>query len=173
LRHLQQPVIFDSARRRGPDRAKRPLEEYFQVARGWVLAIIAVGTLRLVLTLQGLPNNQVKLASMTGVMSLAAAHLAILCARRGWSYRDLFVLSYFLTLPYLLVEIAGLSLAALTREPNIFHAREYSFGTPLWLHLTGHILGAFTWEAWIIWLVGCLVCWLTAKVEGKASLKAS
>ena len=146
--------------------AGRPLEAYFPPARGWVLAIIATGTLRLVLSLQGFPDSRVKLASMTVVISMAAAHFAVFCARNGWSCRDLFVLSYFLTLPYLVVEVAGLSLVALNGQPNIFHSPEYSLGTPLWLHLVGHIVGGVTWEPWMIWLLCCGVSWVVAKVDG-------
>ncbi len=146
---------------------RRPLEDYFRPAKWWVVAIICVGAVRVLLTTAGLPNEQVKFASMTVVMGVASVYLAIWCARHGWSYRDLFIFSYFITIPYMAVEIVGLLLAGLSGRPNIFHAPEYSLGTPLWLHLLGHIIGGLTWEPWIIWLICCLLFWVTSRIYGR------
>ncbi|MBI2821643.1 MAG: hypothetical protein HYX74_05410 [Acidobacteria bacterium] len=148
---------------------ERPLENYFQVARWWVLAIVLVGAARLILSTAGLPNSQVKFVSMTVVIALGTAYFPVWCARKGWSYRDLFVLSYFLTVPYMAVEVVGLSLVVLNEQPNIFHAGEYSFGTTPQLHLMGHLVGGVTWEPWTLWLVSSSVLWITSRVERRVS----
>ncbi|HEV8130533.1 MAG TPA: hypothetical protein VGQ81_04735 [Acidobacteriota bacterium] len=148
---------------------KRPLESYFEPAKWWVIAIILVGTIRILLTTMGFPNELVKFASMTVIMAIGSVYLAVWSAWHDWNYRDLFVFSYFITVPYMAVEVVGLSLAGLSGQMNIFHTREYSFGAPLWLHLTGHIIGGLTWEPWTIWLICCVVFWLTVKMYGKAA----
>jgi len=145
---------------------KRPLDNYFEQAKWWVVAIICVGAARIVLTTFGLPNQQVRFASMTAVMAAGSVYLSIWCSRHGWSYWDLFIFSYFITVPYMAVEVVGLSLAGLSGRPNIFHAPEYSLGTPLWIHLVGHIVGGVTWEPWMIWLICCVLFWLSAKIHG-------
>src|SRR5713226_7541632 len=109
---------------------KRPLESYFEPAKWWVIALILVGTIRILLTTMGFPNELVKFASMTVIMAIGSVYLAVWSAWHDWNYRDLFVFSYFITVPYMAVEVVGLSLAGLSGQMNIFHTREYSFGAP-------------------------------------------
>ena len=60
----------------------------------------------------------------------------------------------------MLVEVIGLGYTWWSGAETIFHAREYSLGTPIGLHFTGHVVGGLTWEpamTWAaLWAVGSL-----------------
>jgi hypothetical protein len=148
---------------RGPSRrTMRDLTSYARVALVWAGAVLLAGILRLVLTLSGFPDAIVKFVSMSVVIWAATVYFGIWSARHGWSPRDLLVLTYFLTIPYMLIEVAGLTMA-MSGRPNIFHAPEYSMGVSLRVHLVGHVIGALTWEPLILWIMSCGIYWFAKR----------
>lgn len=132
--------------------AKRPVV-------GFVAAILLVGLLRFSLTVSGASNEVTRYASMTVVILAGCVYFGM----RQLPWRDLARISYFLILPYMAIEVAALGYTWATSRATIFHAAEYSFGMPLYLHFWGHVLGGLTWEPLSLWLVMMLVRALSAR----------
>jgi hypothetical protein len=53
----------------------------------------------------------------------------------------------------MIVEVAALGYTWASGRQTIFHAKEYSFGTPIWGHTLGHLVGGLTWEPLSIFLL--------------------
>ena len=134
------------------EQLKALVEKHAQI--WWFVgAIVLAGAIRLGLTLIGVPDVVTKFASMSAVIFIA-------CLYFGWklqSFRERLVISYLLILPYMLVEIIGLGYTWASGRPTIFHAPEYSFGSPIDVHFWGHILGGLTWEPAFLVLVMLIV----------------
>jgi hypothetical protein len=134
--------------------------------RGFIAAILGVGLLRFVLTVAGLPNSTVKYVSMTAVILVGALVFAVTTK----THKDRLYASYFLILPYMVVEVLALGYTWLTGQQTIFHAEEYSLGFGIMQHTLGHLVGGLTWEPLtlflfmeVIWLVYAGVARLFAR----------
>ncbi len=125
-----------------------------------VAAIIAIGALRFALTVRGVSDDITKYASMTVIILGAALYYGF----RAASYRELLWISYALLIPYMLVEIAGIGYAWCTGRSTIFHAPQYSFGTPIHLHFWGHAVGGLTWEPLSVFLLMAILRALRTRV---------
>jgi hypothetical protein len=113
-----------------------------QSIKWFMLAIFAVGMLRFALTLAGLPDSQVKYASMTVILIASSVYFAAILDSR----KDRLKAAYLLILPYMVIEVSALGYTWATGRSTIFHAPQYSFGTGIGLHTLGHLIGGLTWE---------------------------
>jgi hypothetical protein len=110
--------------------------------RLFISAILAMGLVRFVLAVSGLPDSQVRYASMTAVILAGAIYFAIRSSSHVQRLKD----AYLLILPYMVVEVAALGYTWATGRQTIFHAREYNMGTSIAKHTLGHLIGGLTWE---------------------------
>ena len=144
----------------------RPLPEYVRFEKGILVAILAVGVVRLVLSLAGVPNGTVKLFSVNAVQFVGAIWVSVTAAASGFgTYRHLLPLIFIQSALAQAIVIFGIGLSALTGRVNIYAAPEYS-NLPNYLpHALGHVAAVFI-VTLVLWLVGSLVMWITRAVRG-------
>jgi hypothetical protein len=127
--------------------------------RGFIAAILGMGILRFILTVAGVPSSTVKYFSMTAIIAVGAVVFAIATK----THRDRLFASYFLIIPYMIIEVVALGYTWLTGQQTIFHAPEYSMGFGIVAHMAGHLVGGLTWEplflfilmeiVWVIYII--------------------
>ncbi len=115
----------------------------------FIIAIAAMGIIRFVLTVSGLPNGTVKYFSMSAIMIVGAIYLAIVTPTHLGRLKA----AYLLVLPYMIIEVLALGYTWASGRQTIFHTREYSFGYPIAQHTIGHLVGGLTWEPFFTFLV--------------------
>src|ERR1700747_3378751 len=120
-----------------------------RIMKAFIMSIAAMGVIRFVLTLAGLPNNIVKFFSMTVIMMAGMLYFAIAATTHKERLKD----AYLLVLPYMTIEVLALGYTWVTGHQTIFHAAEYSFGTSIAVHTLGHLVGGLTWEPLSMFLV--------------------
>src|SRR5262249_27945799 len=101
----------------------------------FIVAIAAMGVLRFILTVSGVPNPIVKYFSMTAIMMAGIVYFAIASSTHKERLKD----AYLLVLPYVTIEVLALAYTWVSGQQTIFHAREYSFGTSVGMHTLGHL----------------------------------
>jgi len=122
--------------------------------RAFMVLVLVMGILRFLLAFGGYPNNVVKYFSMTAIIAAAAIYFAVTTS----SDEERLKASFLLIMPYMIIEVGALGYMWASGRELIFHAPEYSFGgTPLALHFFGHLVGGFTWEPLIVFLMMELV----------------
>src|SRR6185503_8288700 len=120
-----------------------------KVMKGFIAAIAAVGVIRFVLSISGLPNSIVKYVSMSVVIMIGAVYFALTTPTHKGRLKD----AYLLILPYLVVEVLALGYTWVTGHQTIFHAEEYSLGYGIAAHTIGHLVGGLTWEPLFLFLL--------------------
>jgi len=110
--------------------------------KAFIAAIFAMGIIRFVLTVSGLPDSIVKYFSMTVIWVAGALYFALTTE----THKERLRAAYLLTFPYMVIEVAALAYTWASGHQTIFHAREYSFGTTIGMHTLGHLVGGLTWE---------------------------
>ena len=123
--------------------------------RAFILAILAVGIIRFILSVAGFPNTGVKFASMSIVILLALIYFALTTA----THKERLQASFLLVLPYMVIEVAALAYSWFSGHQTIFHADEYDFDVSLGRHLIGHFIGGLTWEPLIVFIM-MEIAWL-------------
>ena len=127
------------------------------------MAVIAgVGILRFVLTVAGIPDNLVKYCSMTAVIMAGVLYFAVATN----THKERLYASFFLILPYMIVEVLALGYTWASGRPTIFHSADYSLGFPLATHMAGHLVGGLTWEPLFVFLLMELVWGIYKVVSG-------
>ena len=117
--------------------------------KGFIAAIAAVGIVRFILSISGLPNSTVKFVSMSVVILAGAIYFAFATPTHKGRLKD----AYFLILPYLVIEVLALGYTWATGHQTIFHAEEYSLGYGIAAHTLGHLVGGLTWEPLFLFLL--------------------
>jgi len=108
----------------------------------FIFAIAAMGVIRFILDVSGVPKEVVKYFSMTAIIIAGWLYFAIVTS----SHKERLKAAYLLILPYMVIEVMALSYTWITGHQTIFHAAEYSFGVSVALHTLGHLVGGLTWE---------------------------
>jgi hypothetical protein len=134
--------------------------------RGFIAAIFIMGVLRFILTIAGVSNDIVRFFSMTGIIIVGALYFTMATE----THKERLKASYWLILPYMVVEVVALGYTWISGRETIFHAPEYSFGgTPLALHMIGHFIGGLTWEPLTVFLL-MEVVWGIATIAKRVQL---
>src|SRR5437660_10980440 len=107
----------------------------------FIFSIAAMGVIRFILDVGGVPKDVVKYFSMTAIITAGALYFAIATS----THKERLKAAYLLILPYMVSEVIALSYTWITGHQTIFHAAEYSFGVSVALHTLGHLVGALTW----------------------------
>jgi hypothetical protein len=118
--------------------------------KAFIAAIFALGVLRFVLSMSGLPNEIVKFSSMTVAIMAGSIYFALTTD----THKQRLIASYLLLIPYMIIEVAALGYTWASGHQTIFHAQEYSFGgMPIANHTIGHLVGGLTWEPLSVFLL--------------------
>jgi hypothetical protein len=107
-----------------------------------IAVIAAMGLVRFLLDVDGVPRSIVKFFSMTVVMIVCSIYFAVATA----THKERLKAAYLLVMPYMAIEVIALSYTWITGRQTIFSAAEYSLGYSVPLHTIGHLIGGFTWE---------------------------
>jgi hypothetical protein len=124
--------------------------------KAFIIAIAAMGVLRFILSVSGLPNSVVKYFSMSAIMTIGLIYFAVVTS----SHKERLKVSYFLVMPYMTVEVLALGYTWASGRQTIFHAAEYTLGTSIRVHTIGHLIGGLTWEPLLLIFVPMEVFWL-------------
>jgi hypothetical protein len=117
--------------------------------KAFIAAIFAMGVIRFVLTVSGLPDSVVKYFSMTVIWVAGALYFALATE----THKERLRAAYLLTLPYMIIEVAALGYTWASGHQTIFHAKEYSLGSTIAVHTLGHLVGGLTWEPLFFFLL--------------------
>jgi hypothetical protein len=118
----------------------KPVGQYLALQKWWLVALAAVGLLRIGLSLAGLPDSTVKWASTNAVGFAAFVYYGVAGHRRGYLYKQLLPLTFFHAVVFHALAITGI-LLTIAGFPNIYAAPEYSgpAGTSQWFHIGAHL----------------------------------
>ena len=115
----------------------------------FMTGIVVMGVIRFALTMSGLSDSVVKYFSMTAVIIAGMLYFTIATA----THKERLVAAYLLIVPYMIIEVAALGYTWASGRQTIFHAANYSFGTPIAYHTLGHLVGGLTWEPLSVFVV--------------------
>src|SRR2546427_3136182 len=93
----------------------------------FIVAIAAMGVVRLILDANDLPKDVVKYFSMTAIMIIGSVYFAIATATHKERLKD----SYRLVMPYMTIEVIALGYTWVTGHETIFQVSVYSIGSSL------------------------------------------
>jgi len=144
----------------------KPVSQYLSFQKWWLVALAAVGLLRLGLSLAGLPNGTVALFSMTVVGWTAGLYYGVAVHTKGFgSYKQLVPLLLFQIVLVQSIAVVGI-LLAIAGLPNIYAAPEYSFqATSQWVHALAHLTVGIGASVLLGWGFASLVLLITKKVS--------
>ena len=117
--------------------------------KAFIAGVLVMGVIRFLLTVSGLPDETVKYFSMSVVIAVGAGYFALVTTSR----RERLQAAFLLIMPYMIIEVAALAYTWATGHPTSFHAQEYSFGVSIGWHTIGHLVGGFTWEPLILFVL--------------------
>lgn len=120
-----------------------------RTVKAFMAAIAAMGIVRFVLTVSGLPDSTVKYFSMSAIMIAGTLYLAVVTP----THKGRLKAAYLLVLPYMIIEVLALSYTWASGRHTIFQTPEYSFGYSIAKHTIGHLVGGLTWEPLFTFLV--------------------
>jgi hypothetical protein len=132
-----------------------------------LLLILAIGLLRLGLSLGGLPVSVVKWFSITTALFVGLVYYSIRVYTSGFgSYRHLLPLLLIQGLLGQLVTVVGIAIAIYTQKDNIFSLPEYSqtFGGRTWMHAGGHIILGGIILSLMWWPIAALIMFVTKRL---------
>jgi hypothetical protein len=142
----------------------KSLSEYVRFQRVILWLILGVGLARLVLSLAGLPNDTVKLLSMTVIALAGVFYYGIRVPLTGFGgYRHLLPLLFLQGLLANAIAILGILLARFGLQ-NIYAANEYGGNLRTRYHVLGHVAVTIV-APLVIWLVAALIMWVTKKIS--------
>jgi hypothetical protein len=140
----------------------KTLSEYLRFQRPVLILVAAVGLLRLVLSLAGVPNASVKWLSVTVAAILGAAYYGVKVEQeRFGGYRQLLPLVFLQNALVQAIAIVAIALAIFTGRDNIYTAPEYSIeiANPAAHAADGKTWGHAVAHAVIPMVVGTLLWW--------------
>ena len=141
--------------------------EYLAFQRVFLVLILAVGLVRLGLSLAGLPDSSVRWASMNVPLWLGTFACGVAAHRTGFGgYRQLLPLVFVLLLPLHAVALLGIGLAA-AGHPNILAAPEYGGQVGPARHAAAHLTLGVAIPSLLLWGVAALTLRITKSLAGR------
>ena len=143
----------------------KPLSAYLAFQWPFLALIVAVGLLRLGLSLAGVGDQSVRWASMNVVLWAATIYYGVAAYRRRFGgYRQLLPLVFVQLVPFHAIAVLGI-LLAIGGYPNVFSAPEFSppFAGPnnQWLHVLAHLTIGMIVPTLLLWGVASLAFRIT------------
>jgi hypothetical protein len=141
------------------------VRDYLYFARHFLIATMLVGTLRLLLSLAGVPTNIVNLFSINIVGLAAMIAFAIRVHTTGFGgYRQLLILIALEILSGELVIATGILLTAVTGISNIFSEPEFSNSMGHMAHAVSHLILGPTLFAVMAWVPASAILFVTRRI---------
>jgi len=144
------------------------LAEYFAFTKLFLVLVLAVGIVRLALSLAGVPNSTDKWLSITVVLLIGVLYYGVRVHTSGFgSYKQLLPTYWTLTFTSQVFVAATIVLAILTGHDNIFTAPEYSGGGDgkTWFHAGAHVVVGAVIMPLLAWLIGSVVMFIAKRVS--------
>ncbi len=147
------------------------LSQYLRFQEVILIAIAAVGLLRLGLSLAGLPNATVAWLSMNVVAWAGALYYGVAVERRGFGgYKEILPLAFHQMVVQQSIAVLGI-MAAIAGFPNVYAAPEYSMGVQSqWVHALAHLTIGIAAPTLLMWGVGSLVLAVTKRVARREAV---
>lgn len=144
----------------------KPLKEYLRFSQGLLIVTAAVGIMRLVLSLLGVPDAAAYPLSLTVLMIFGIGYFPIRVHLAGFgTYRHVLILIVLQLLVAESIVALGIGITAVTGTENIFSAPEFSGGAEThWGHALSHLLGGPTVFALIEWAPASLILLVARRV---------
>lgn len=146
----------------------KPLSAYVAFAKVFLILVALGGITRLILSLNGIPNDKARWVSMTVLGFIGVVYFAIRVHTTGFgSYKQLLVLCTLQNLVTQAVSITGIITAIVTNTNNIFSSPEFAFGSDgkTWLHVAAHVFIGTTAGSLVPWLFGSAILFVKKKVS--------
>jgi hypothetical protein len=151
----------------------KTLSEYLRFMGMCLALVAAVGLLRLVLSLAGVPNSSVKWLSVSWAGLLAIAYWAVRVHTTGFGgYRHLLPIALIQSVVIQGIIIGAIALGIFTGQNNIYTAPEYSVDPSTgasgiegktWGHAGGHAFFGLVVGTLIAWGIACLILLIAKK----------
>jgi hypothetical protein len=147
------------------------LSDYFGFQKVFLVLIVAIGLLRLVLSLAGVPDATVRWFSMNVPAWAGILYYGYAVDRRGFgTYKHLLPLGIFQNVAMQSIAVLGI-LLAIAGLRNIYAAPEYSFrAESQWTHLLAHLTAGMIVPPLLTWGVGSLVMLITKRVARRPAV---
>ena len=143
----------------------KTLSEYIQFQKIFLIVTVAVGLIRLGMSIAGVPNSIATFFSMTAVSLVGIVYYAIWVHLKGFgSYKQVFILLAIQSGLANVIVSVGITITALTGVVNIFSAPEFSGGANPWIHAGTHLLMGPTIIALVYWMISLPLMFVTKKV---------
>ena len=145
----------------------KSLSEYVRFLRPILGLILLVGLARLALSMAGVSSSVVKYFSITAVSLIGLVVYSIGVHTRSFGgYKHLLVLLGIQAFTAQLIAAAGVALAIITGQDNIFTIPQYSGGVDgkTWGHVGAHLVPATLAVTLVGWGIGSLILYVTRKV---------
>ena len=145
----------------------KTIAQYLAFQKYLLLLTVAVGLLRLGVSLAGVPNETAAWLSMNVVLWASAVYYGIAVHTRGFgSYKQILPLVFFQVAIYHLIAVTGIVLAIAGMQ-NVFAAPEYSGPADApnqWLHAASHLTIGMVAAPLVLWAVASFAHWVTRRV---------
>ena len=144
----------------------KSLSEYIKFQKIFLIVTVAVGLIRLGMSMAGVPNSIATYFSMTAVSLVGIVYYAIAVHTKGFgSYMQVFILvAIQSTLANVIVSL-GIAITAVTGVINIFSTPEFSGAAAPWPHAASHLLLGPTVIALVYWIISVPLMFVTKKVS--------
>ena len=143
------------------------LSDYVAFCRVFLVLIFVIGIARLALSLGGVPNSTARWLSMTVTVWIAVIYYSVRGHTSGFgSYKQLLPVIALLNLTAQIIAIAGIAIAMITGNNNVFSSPEFAFGSDgkTWTHLLAHVFVGTTVGTLFPWLIGSAFLALTRRL---------
>jgi hypothetical protein len=147
----------------------KSLSQYLAFSRLFLILVPLVGIVRLILSLQGVPNSTVQWVSMTAAGLIGVVYFAIRIHTSGFgSYKQLLVVVALQNLASQAVSILGIVTSIVSGKNNIYSSPEFAFGSPgnTWTHVAAHLFIGTTVGSLVPWLIGSLILVVIRTLSG-------
>ncbi len=154
----------------------KSISDYARFESGFLILVLLVGVARLAASLLGVPNAKVKFLSLTVVYLLGMLYYSVRVYTSGFgSYTQLLPVLALQVIVGNSIVIIGIVIGILTGKDNIFTAPEFSPGKvdgKTWGHVGGHAVAMIILPL-VLWLIGCLIMFVTKKLTGGKEQKGA
>jgi hypothetical protein len=151
----------------------KPVREYLELQKWWLVALVIVGLLRIGLSIGGSPSPAVKWWTSTNLLGYAAAvYYGVAGHRRGFLYKQLYPLVLFHTMVFHALAILGI-LLTIAGYPNLYATPEVTAFPNQWWHIGAHLTIGMAIAPLFGWALASLVMLVARAVSPRRVATAS
>jgi hypothetical protein len=154
----------------------KTISEYVSFQKVFLILVLLVGLARLILSLGGVTNSVDKFLSLSVLLLLGWLFYSVRVYTTGFgSYLQLLPVLWLQWIVAQSIIIAGIVIAITTSKDNIFSSPEFSPNRAdgrNWGHAISHLVVMIAVPV-VLWLVGCLIMFITKKIAGGGERKVT